>query len=132
MKKKAFTLLELLIVVMIVGILGAVAIPSFSRSRMRVVDQEAQSTIDLIAVAEQIYYNENHVYLGNLNTNDDIRDDLSIDFNSAHWDYFINAPSGNGANYQVTITAAGTEGSEIFWRRTLILGNPDFYIPSAW
>ena len=60
-----FTLLELLVVVIIVGILATVAIPSFTRAMERSRQTEATSFLDTLKTAEEAYNQENRIYTGN-------------------------------------------------------------------
>ena len=53
---EGFTLLELLVVVGIIGILSAIAIPQFSEYRSRGFDARARSDLRKIALAEDAYF----------------------------------------------------------------------------
>jgi prepilin-type N-terminal cleavage/methylation domain-containing protein len=56
LKRRAFTLLELLIVLTIVGIMAATAIPRYKEFRKRAYDFRAESDLRTIALAEEAYY----------------------------------------------------------------------------
>ena len=60
---EGFTLLELLVVVGIIGILSAIAIPQFSEYRARGFDARARSDLRNVAVAEDAYFVEHNRYL---------------------------------------------------------------------
>ena len=53
--EKGFTLIELLIVVLIIGILAAIAIPSFVNQRGKANDASAKSAVRTARVAMEIY-----------------------------------------------------------------------------
>ena len=53
-----FTLLELMIVIIILGILASVAVPQFTRSVRKSRTAEAKATIALVRGAEMRYFNE--------------------------------------------------------------------------
>ncbi len=54
--RKAFTLIELLIVVAIIGILAAIAIPNFLEAQVRAKVARVKSDLRNIATAEEVYY----------------------------------------------------------------------------
>ena len=59
---KGFSLLELLVVVGVVGLLAAIAIPQFSSYRTRSVDSQMKSDLKNAALAMDSYFAENKVY----------------------------------------------------------------------
>ena len=62
---KGFTLLEILITVIIIGILSAIAIPNYTKSRERSLDKEAQIVLNLIHAAEKMHYMRSTSYYPN-------------------------------------------------------------------
>ena len=70
MNKQGFTLIELMVVVLIVGILAAVAIPQYERSVDKARVMELVSMIDSLEKAVKVYRNEHD---GNLGAGDIVR-----------------------------------------------------------
>lgn len=62
--RKGFTLIELMIVVAIIGILAAIAIPQFSSYRTRAFNSAAISDLKNLATAQEAYYVDNATYAG--------------------------------------------------------------------
>jgi prepilin-type N-terminal cleavage/methylation domain-containing protein len=60
--KKGFTLIELLIVVVIIGILAAIAIPKFSATREKAYFAAMKSDLKNLASQQEIYYADEYAY----------------------------------------------------------------------
>lgn len=61
-RNKGFTLVELLIVIVIIGILATIGIASFSSSQMKSRDTQRKANLKQIANALEIYYNDKGQY----------------------------------------------------------------------
>jgi type IV pilus assembly protein PilA len=62
-RRGGFTLIELMIVVAIIGILAAIAIPNFLRFQLKAKSSEAKTNIAAIRTAEESYFAEWGVYV---------------------------------------------------------------------
>jgi len=60
--KKGFTLIELLIVVAIIGILAAIAIPQFAAYRIKSYNTAAQSDLKNVKTSLEAYFADNQMY----------------------------------------------------------------------
>ncbi|MBW3615067.1 MAG: type II secretion system GspH family protein [Actinobacteria bacterium] len=61
-QEEGFTLIELMVVVLIIAILLAIAIPTFLGARERAQDRAAQSDIRNALTAEKVFYTDNQTY----------------------------------------------------------------------
>ena len=63
-RRGGFTLIELMIVVAIIGILAAIAIPNFLKFQLRSKTGEAKTNLAALRTAEEGYFAEYGVYVG--------------------------------------------------------------------
>jgi prepilin-type N-terminal cleavage/methylation domain-containing protein len=68
--KDGFTLIELLIVVVIIGILAAIAIPKFSATRERAFVASMKSDLRNLASLQELYYDQSFSFGSDLNALD--------------------------------------------------------------
>ncbi|MGD8276570.1 MAG: prepilin-type N-terminal cleavage/methylation domain-containing protein [Gemmatimonadota bacterium] len=67
--RKGFTLIELLIVIVIIGILAAIAIPKFGKTREKAYFKAMQSDLRNMEAQQEIYYSvptNNYTYAANV------------------------------------------------------------------
>ena len=64
--RSGFTLIELLIVVVIIGILAAIAIPKFQNTKGKAYLTSIKSDLRNLATAEEAYFYQNGTYSSNL------------------------------------------------------------------
>jgi type IV pilus assembly protein PilA len=60
--RRGFTLIELMIVVVIIGILASIALPKFGTTKDRVFLTSVKTDLRNLASAEEAYFAENRVY----------------------------------------------------------------------
>jgi len=96
--KKGFTLLELLIVLIIIGVLAALFIPSFRPAKEAALNDEARANLDLIKAAEKVYRMENNLYYGPTSDINNINTYLKLSLPNAtnrNWNYSIISASAD-------------------------------------
>ena len=105
--KKGFTLIELLIVVVIIGILAAIAIPKFSATREKAYFAAMKSDLKNLASQQEIYYSDAYAY-------STVTSDLA--FTNSDGVTVTSAASSSGWSATATHAALGTgEGCAIYY-----------------
>ena len=64
MNRKGFTLIELLIVVVIIGILAAIAIPKFANTKQKAIVASMKSDLRNLVTAQEAFFSDNANYAG--------------------------------------------------------------------
>lgn len=65
-QKTGFTLIELLLVVVIIGILAAIAIPKFTSTREKAFMSAAKADLRNLASLQEVYYNDHYTFTTDL------------------------------------------------------------------
>ena len=105
---KGFTLIELLIVVVIIGILAAIAIPKFSATREKAYFAAMKSDLKNLASQQEIYYADNYTYTTNKATLGFVQSEGVV--------VTVGAASASGWSASATHAALGTaEGCAIYY-----------------
>lgn len=89
-KTPAFSLNELVVVVIIVAIIAAFAIPSYRKAVERNEARERDAMVQLLTDAEEIYYGDHEAYISCSGTADcNTKLDLNIPVGT--WEYSVNS-----------------------------------------
>ena len=101
-KSQGFTLIELMIVVAIIGILAAIAIPNFIKFQARSKQSEAKSNLKSLYTAEKAYYNEKDKFTNLL---------LIVGFSPERGNRYAYYSGATGGNSVDRTAASGSEVS---------------------
>lgn len=118
--RKSFTLLELVIVIVVIGVLSTLGMRHFSAARERAMGQEAVASLQLIASAERIWKMESDTNTFRAcscegpgtganqcdNTVNGCNFLLRLNLNGARWHYGVAGVGGTGATATFVATAS--------------------------
>lgn len=109
---EGFTLIELLVVIIIIGILSAIALPSFLNQANKARESEAANNVGAINRAQQAFYVENSQFGSDLEALD-----LGI---------------GNTKNYTYAVTTSGSALAAVANSTALGIGQLKSYSGRVW
>ena len=113
-RNQGFSLIELMIVVVIVAILAAVAIPSYRQYVVRSHRTDAQRALMDVAGRQERYFYSNNTYA-------DALGDLSASASMAGAYYSVSIASASSTDFTVTATAVGAQQRDDTLCQTLSL-----------
>jgi len=102
-EEKGFTLIELLVVIIILGILVAIAVPSYLSFKDKANNNSAQANIRAVVPSVESYFSDNATYVGMTPANLKSTYDQAIDTGK----YTIPAANLTATSYCVQSTSGG-------------------------
>lgn len=103
--QKGFTLMELMIVLTIVGILGAIAFPGYRNYVIRSARSEAKSALMTLASKQEQYFSNNKTYAANLS-------DVNMSALTEGGNYQIEIVSATSNSYSLRAVPQGGQADD--------------------
>ena len=121
--EKGFTLIELMVVVLIIAILLAIAVPAFFGARQRASDRATQTNVRTAHVAELVHYSDNQQFtedttvLAGVEANVGYTNDLTALVNQGKVVYVAVLPSSPPLN--IVVVGGRSSSGSCFWIRAI-------------
>jgi len=115
-KRNGFTMLELLMVVIIIGILATIALPQYMSFVEKARAAEAMTTIGALRTAENLYKLENGTYSPNVA---DLTITVPTSGSATYWTYSVSGGSETG--FSVTASRTSKKASASVIGQTIVM-----------
>jgi type IV pilus assembly protein PilA len=102
--RKGFTLIELLIVVVIIGILAAIAIPKFANTKQKAVKSSMISDLRNLATAQEAFYADSTKYATTYGTT---LANNTVPFTTSQNNALVISTGSNASGWAATVTNIG-------------------------
>ena len=113
-KNNGFTIIEVLVVVIIIGILVGLSLPGFTKTKEKALDREAKISLDLIQNAEKFVFMKNMEYYPLSGT---------VNLSAINANLQLALPESSSWNYTLT-GSAGTDYTAVAERK---ITGPPYY-----
>ena len=110
MNRKGFTLIELLIVVVIIGILAAIAIPKFANTKAKAYIASMKSDLRNLVTAEEAYFADSTKYGATVSCTTPPTVG-TVNFCQSSGDFFLAGPTVAGGGWSATETNINIPGT---------------------
>ena len=112
MNRQGFTLVELVIVIIIVGILSIVAVPIYRSYTLKAIGTEGKALMGAIASAQQIHYTEYGNFQALTKTTTDKKFGVDAKANKFFREFTIVTSGAGEGSYTWSATAVGAENTK--------------------
>jgi prepilin-type N-terminal cleavage/methylation domain-containing protein len=110
--KKGFTLIELLIVVVIIGILAAIAIPKFANTKEKAYLATMKADLRNLVTAQEAYFADNAAYTDDLGTSYNTSSGVTIAISGVGPGTFSAEADYAGGTTRTCVISVGTGGND--------------------